>query len=203
MDQAEAQQDISHQWIDPDFAEAIADPLRFKIMGELTLETMSAKQFADKFPKFTYSMVHKAFRKLDELGCIELVATKSGGSRRSAKERFFRTTRRAFFGQETWAKFPLHVRECASAVTFENFFGRVSDAIQSGTMDSRTDRHASWTPLQLDQRAWEDVVADLAAFFASLTVRQAEASARLLESQEVSIQATVGLACFESPSHRP
>lgn len=188
-------------WVDPDFAEAMADPLQMKIIGELTLRPMSAKLFSEAFPDYTYSMVQKAFRKLLALDCIERVDAKTGGDRRGGVEQFYRPTRRAIFNHETWAKLPLAIRQPATAMTFQNFFGRVSDAIEQGTMDARTERHASWSPLQLDEKGWEDLISDCAALFGLAQKRQAEASNRLAESGGRSFPVTFGLACFESPEH--
>jgi hypothetical protein len=203
MEFAQSNREAPQWWVDPAFAEAMADPLRVKIMGELGLRVMSAKQFADAFPECPRSKVYKAFRKLRKLGCIELVETRSGGRRRSAKEHFYRATQRAFFNKEIWANIPRSVREPATAVTLDHYFRRVSDAVEAGTMDKRTDRHVSWTALQLDQQGWDGLIGDFAEFLASSTGRQAESSARLVESGEEPISVTMGLSCFESPKPSP
>ena len=203
MEFARSDTDAPQWWVDPAYAEAMADPLRLKIMGEVTVRVMSATQFAREFPEYPHSKVYRAFRKLRKLRCVELVETKSGGKRRSAKEHFYRATQRAFFSKETWAKIPRSARELATAVTLDHYFRRVSDAVEAGTMDKRADRHISWSPFQLDQQGWDGLIADIAEFLASSTKRQAESSARLVESGEEPISVTMGLSCFESPKPSP
>jgi DNA-binding transcriptional ArsR family regulator len=177
----------------------MAHPLRVKILGELSQRIMSVKQFADVFPKYSYSQIYGHFRKLRELGFIELVEIKSGGRRRSAKEQFYRATERAFFDQTAWAALPASIRRGATAETLSNYIARVSEAIKIDTMDARPDRHVSWTDGHYDEQAWDETIRDLKEFLERIPRRQAEASTRLAESGEEPIRVTIGLSCFESP----
>lgn len=189
----------SHRWIDPKLARALANPIRVTILGELTQRVMSGKEFADAFPQFTSRQVYGHFATLEELGCIEVVETKSGGKRRSATERFYRATDRAWFDKSSWARIPLSLREGATGQTLTNYFNRVSESIEAGIMDRRTDRHVSWTDVHFDQQAWEETIEELNEVLERIPARQADAALRLAASGEEPIRATVGLACFESP----
>lgn len=189
--------------VDERLVKAIAHPLRIKILSELNQRVMSVKQFADAFPKYSHSQIYSHFRKLERLGCIELVETKSGGSRRGATERFYRATERAWFDQSSWERLPASIRRGATAEAVTNYIERVSEAMEAGTIDIRPERHISWTDVHFDEQAWNETLEEIEELCARLPERQAEAAVRLAESGEEAIRATVGLSCFESPQASP
>jgi len=85
----------------------------------------------------------------------------------------------------------------------ETLLARVKDAQEAGTLDERPDSHLTWTPLALDQRGWDAMIARVDALFYSLFEEQEEANARMAESGEEPIPMTVGLLAFASPKRAP
>jgi len=76
-------------------------------------------------------------------------------------------------------------------------------AIEEGTFDRREDRHFTWTPLGLDEKGWKEAMGLLEETLEKLGKIEAKAGDRMAKSGEESIQVTVALAGFESPSDAP
>jgi len=180
-------------------AKALSNPLRLRIIDVLSNRVMSASQFARAYPQYTYNQVHKQFRKLIEYDLLELVEEKTGGRRRSAVERFYRAKARSIFSQKSWARIPPQLRTGVTANTFATYTDRVAEAMDAGTIDSRTDRHFTWSDPELDEQAWLETIGDIEELFRLLPIRQAESAQRLALSGGEPIPTTIGLTCFVSP----
>lgn len=183
-------------------AVVFADPIRLKIVSELFMREMSPTQFYDTFGGGSLSRVDRHFKRLAEHGWLRLVRKASGGRRRGATEHFYRAPELAIFDPETWALLPDSLRSEFSWRIFEQFAERVKEALEAGTFDARSDRHFTWTPLVLDEQGRERVIAAIAALFTSLFEEQDDARLRIAKSGEKPMQATVGLAAFDSPNRR-
>jgi len=146
------------------------------------------------------SRVDRHFKRLAEHGWLRLVRKVSGGRRRGATEHFYRAPELAIFDPETWALLPVSLRSEFSWRIFEQFAERVKAALETGTFDARPDRHFTWTPLILDERGRERVIIAVNALFASLFEEQNDARLRIAKSGENPMEATVGLAAFDSPN---
>jgi hypothetical protein len=180
-------------------AKALAHPLRVRILVELNQRVMSVTGFVRMFPEHSHSKVYGHFRTLEEYGCIELIETKSGGRRRGGVEHFYRATQRTLFDQTSWPTLPGSAKQQMTGAAFTTYAERVVDAINAGTIDTRSDRHFTWSPGHFDQQAWDETIEDLEEVFERLPKRMADAAARLAERGEESIPVTVAMACFESP----
>ena len=166
------------------------------------MREMSPTQFYDTFGGGSLSRVDRHFKRLAEHGWLRLVRKASGGRRRGATEHFYRAPELAIFDPETWALLPDSLRSEFSWRIFEQFAERVKEALEAGTFDARSDRHFTWTPLVLDEQGRERVIAAIAALFTSLFEEQDDARLRIAKSGEKPMQATVGLAAFDSPNRR-
>ncbi|MCW2987406.1 MAG: hypothetical protein JWM24_344 [Solirubrobacterales bacterium] len=183
-------------------AVVFADPIRLKIVSELFMREMSPTQFYDTFGGGSLSRVDRHFKRLAEHGWLRLVRKASGGRRRGATEHFYRAPELAIFDLETWALLPDSLRSEFSWRIFEQFAERVKEALEARTFDARSDRHFTWTPLVLDEQGRERVIAAVNALFTSLFEEQNDARLRIAKSREKPMQATVGLAAFDSPNRR-
>lgn len=180
-------------------AKVFSEPLRIKIVAELNVREMSPKQFFEEFGGGSLPRVSRHFEVLVKYGWLYLVRKESGGMRRGGVEHFYSATQPAIFYNDTWSSLPGSMKEMVSAGIFEELGARIKEAIASGTIDARDDRHFTWTPLRLDQRGWDTVVASIDALFESLSKEQENAALRMAESGEEPIPMTVALAGFESP----
>jgi hypothetical protein len=67
------------------------------------------------------------------------------------------------------------------------------------TFDSRTDRHLSWTAMEVDERGWSELMTTLAGTFGDVVKIRHETVGRVSGSRKRLIPVTVGLLGFESP----
>ncbi len=177
-----------------------ADPLREQIVCELFIREMSPSEFHAEFGGGSVPRVDRHFKRLAEHDWLTFVRSESGGHRRGSTEHFYRATDLAVLDNETWSHLPHSVQAAYSRRNFGQLAQRVRDALTAGTFDCRPERHLSWTPLLLDRRGWERLVANVDALFESLADEQADARLRVLGSGESLFPTTVALAAFESPS---
>ena len=181
-------------------AKAMAHSLRIRILVELNKRPMSPTQFAWEIGGASLSNVSRHFRILKELGCIELEEVKTGGRRRGGQEHFYRAVQRSLFDESVWANLPNSLRAEVTVSAVSTYIERVSEAIASGTMDSRDDRHFTWTAMHYDEDAWGTMNKRIERLFKRSLEIQTESLGRLERSGEAPIPVTVALACFESPS---
>lgn len=178
-------------------AKVFASQMNLKILTELNLRIMSPSEFAVEFGGDPRSNARR-FRTLAKEGWLEKVEERSGG-RPGAPEILYRAVRRAIYDTRRWSEVPQEVREGDSWRIFEQMAGQVHEAFRCRTFDSRPDRHLTWAHLVLDQRAWEQAIANVDQCFHDVFQEQNRARTRLLGSEERPVIATVALATFESP----
>jgi DNA-binding transcriptional ArsR family regulator len=191
--------------IDRDFTARIArvfsSEINLKIVTELGLREMSASEFAEQFGGGEIPEISRRFRMLAENGWLIKVREETGGKRRGGVQRVYRAARPAIFDTHTWAQVPDTIRETFSWRIFEQLAEQVREAMDTGTFDSRPDRHQTWTPVLLDQVGWEQVISMIDMAFYEVLEEEQKAKQRLARSKEEPVIATVYLAAFESPIH--
>ena len=176
-----------------------AEPIRLKIVTELFFREMSPAQFRKEFGGLSKSAIERHFKKLTEYGWLRRVRpAREGGP--GAPGNLYRATELAVFDLQTWSELPYPVRAAFSWTTFKQLRERVEASMNAGMFDARSDRHLSWTPLVLDERAWQEVIGALDALFEWLFEEQQDAKLRLASSKdERSFLSIVSLIGFESP----
>lgn len=188
---------------------ALKHPLRVRILEILNEGPRSPSQFVEEglIPKDSYSSYQQAlslasyhFRELQKEGCLEVIESIP---RRGAIEHVYRGLARVFVDDAEFEQMDPPDRRQLSRISLQGMVARADRAIAEGTFDARADRHLTWLPMQLDERAWEEVIATLAATFAQLTVIREDARDRLAASGEAVIPATVAMLGFESPPPPP
>ncbi len=182
-----------------------ADPLRIKILGELSMRDMSPKQFFEEFGGGSLSRVARHFKALAEYDWLELVDEKSGGARRGAVEHFYRATGPGVFDESNWADLPETLKEMMTWQVFATYSERFKEAMEAGTIDARDERHLTWSPALYDQLGWERILAKTMALYEFISEEQEEAKLRMAKSGEEPIPVIVALSVFETPksSDRP
>jgi DNA-binding transcriptional ArsR family regulator len=182
-------------------AKVFADPLNLKIVAELNLRQMSPTQFWHEFGGSSKQDLDRRFKKLTEFGWLFKAGEKSGGRRRGATEHFYRAASPVVFDNQSWSEVPDSIRTDFSWRIFEQLAEQVTNAMSAGTFDARPERHLTWSLLSLDEPGWQRVVAAVDGLFRSLFEEERHAKARISESGEPTLRATVALAAFESPPH--
>jgi len=184
-------------------AKVLADPEALQILAQLNVREMSPKQFHDEFGGASLASIGRRFKKLARGGWLKLVREERGGKRRGATEHFYRAIGPAILDTDDWSKLPNSLKATLTWKTFEQLRERVQQAMGAGTFDARVDRHLSWTPLLLDQRGWETVLAAVNTLFHTVLIEARSAEQRMVETGEEPIEATIALAAFESPKTGP
>jgi hypothetical protein len=160
---------------------------------------MSATQFArEAGGSVTPQKASQHFRYLEKLGCLELVEIKTGGRRRGGRERIYRAVQRSLFDDSAWQSLPKSLQDEVTSETFSTYIKQVAEALAAGTIDTRQDRHFTWTAMHLDQEGWDELVRRTDELFDFSLKLRIQAALRMAKTGEEPIPTTVAYACFES-----
>ncbi|HET9675971.1 MAG TPA: helix-turn-helix domain-containing protein [Solirubrobacterales bacterium] len=178
---------------------ALAHPTRLEILNLLGYRDASPKDFALAHG-MEIPQVSPHFRKLAELGFIELVRTRPV---RGSTEHIYRRVRRPVFSDSDWLLLPEEVRQIIASTTMGGLVDQMTLALQAGTLTARPNTHLSWWRMRLDEQGWKEVTAYLKATFDAIEKARKRSAERMRVSGELGFEATAALAGFESPSEEP
>lgn len=184
-------------------AVVFAVELRLKIIIELYMREMSAKQFYEEFGGGSPTRVNQNFRTLAKEGWLRWVRSEGpGGNRRGGVEHFYRATEPAFFDAETWALVPYSVRVTSTLNLFKAVAPRLRADVEEAIRDGkRPRRELSCADFLLDEEGWKRATEAVSAQFARLFEEQEDARRRTLHSGEDLMRADVFLIAFQSPGN--
>jgi len=190
----EGTKDVTSQ----DLVRALSHPTRVRILGVLSHRNISPSDFAREEGEVVTNVSYH-FRELAKLGFAEIVETRPV---RGSMEHIYCGTRRALFGDDDWRQMPKPLQRVITGTVFHDMVGRMSEAIEAGTFDSRDDSHFTWSPVSLDEQGWTRMMAILGTAFEEIAEVEVEAAERLARDGSEPIPATIVLAGFESPKSR-
>lgn len=172
-------------------------PVRIKALTILTERVASPKEIAGEIGEPKPGNVSHHVRVLEDHGLVEEVDSKQ---RRGATEHFFKAVERP----AVWdlAQLSRQEREDFSAFIIACMNGDYLAALHSGSLDERTDRHLSRTPMQLDERGYLDWIAALDSMLERSMEIQAESDGRRSHSGEKAMAVASHLAGFPMPIGR-
>jgi DNA-binding transcriptional ArsR family regulator len=107
----------------------------------------------------------------------------------------YRATARAMFSDSAWSSLSPETKAGISATMFQVLTNRVSDALLSGTFDSKNTRHLSVSTVAVDEEGWHEVAGLLASLFHRVEELEGESHDR----GGPLVPMSVGLLGFESP----
>jgi DNA-binding transcriptional ArsR family regulator len=181
--------------VDPRIAKALSHPMRARILGILDERVASPNEIAEmideRLPNVSYHV-----RALVDLDCIELVDT---AQRRGAIEHYYRAVVRTFFSDRDWQRLPRTGRQAISSAALQAIWKDVSEALEAGTFESRSDRHLSHNDVVLDQEGWQAVAKLLRGMIGEVEKVASASAARLERSGESGIPTTLVAMQFELP----
>ena len=185
-----------------DIVKALAHPLRVRILAVLERRTASPNQLATELG-VPLGNVSYHVRMLARIGLIKLVSRRQ---RRGAIEHFYKAAARTVISDETWAGIPDYVKGAMVQAGLAQTIGYLQAAAQDGGFNRR-EAHFSRTTLEVDEEAWKEVSADLAAVFAKISALSEKTAERLAEDPhgEDRRTATVVMMLFEGgePAESP
>jgi DNA-binding transcriptional ArsR family regulator len=155
-------------------AKALAHPLRVQLLTALNEGVASPNELAKKLGE-PLTNVSYHVRMLHDLGCIELVDTEP---RRGALEHYYRAIVRPFFDDREWKRLPKNARGSISDTVLQLVWDDAAEAIKTGLMDERDDRHLSRTVVCVDEQGWQDLNDLLADTLDKAMQIQADAASR-------------------------
>jgi DNA-binding transcriptional ArsR family regulator len=180
--------------VDPRIAKALSHPMRGRILSILNERVASPNEIAEmigeRLPNVSYHV-----RALQSLGCIELVRT---AQRRGAIEHYYRALVRPLFSDRDWKRLPRSARQAVSDVGLQMIWEDTSDAMRTGTFESRADRHLSRTPLVLDEQGWGEVNGLLHKVHAEAEAIAKKSARRLAGADDQGIPTRLVMMHFES-----
>jgi len=181
----------SEQDLETRMAKALAHPLRARILTRLNERVASPNELSRELGE-PLGNVSYHVKALLELRCVELVDT---AQRRGAIEHYYRAITRARLDHSAFKKLPASVRGEISGQTVEEAIGDISQAFKAGTFDARTDRHASFTRLTLDEQAFGELTEAVAQLLDRALELQSESAGRRNNGNSAD-QVVTGLGLF-------
>ena len=136
-----------------ELVKALSHPLRFRILEILNRKTASPRDLSEEIGAKLGDVAYHV-GKLRELGCVELVRTEP---RRGATKHFYRATTRAMLDSVQFAELPVSLRRQIFGQEVQVIGQHIAEAAAAQGFD-RHDLHVSWTHLDLDERAYREVV---------------------------------------------
>jgi DNA-binding transcriptional ArsR family regulator len=180
--------------VDPRLAKALSHPMRAQILAILNERVASPNEISEaigeRLPNVSYHV-----RALDELGCIELVRT---AQRRGAIEHYYRAIERPYFSDRDWKRLPRSARKSLSDVALQMIWDEVSDAIEAGTFEARTDRYLTRSPLTLDEQGWSELNKLLGQLLDQAERIASQSGKRLAKADETGISTRLVMMHFEA-----
>lgn len=169
-------------------------PVKF-VNGE-----MWPRGFSFKSRQHALSHVSYHFRALERAGCISVVDTHQ---RRGATEHVFRGSGSHYYSDEEFARMSPDQRRGLSLSALQSLVARVDCALLSETLDTRADRHVTVTPMGLDERGWEELMAMMGRCMEESERIRSAARERLARSGDEPVPVTFSILGFESPPPAP
>jgi DNA-binding transcriptional ArsR family regulator len=190
-----ASKGAEEEMIDQDLVKALAHPMRVRILEALQGRTASPTELAKRF-KESLGVVSYHINSLLEIECIEQVRTQP---KRGTIEHFYTAKPRSFIGDQEWRRAPLSVRGGVTSEAIRTFVGKIGDAIDADTIDSRDDTTLNWMPMTVDEQGWRETAEILDRALRDLMTVAAESRERLGEADGIPV--VTGMAAFEAPPH--
>jgi DNA-binding transcriptional ArsR family regulator len=174
---------------------ALAHPIRLQLLAVMGYKLMSPKEFA-LLRGESASKVSHHFRRLEELGFIELVRTRPV---RGAIEHTYRRVMQVVFSDRDWLVLPDEARQIIASTTLRELVGHITEALQAGTITALPNPHIAWWRRRGDELCWMEMAQILDATHNAVEQAWERAEQRMLKSGDGGFEMTVALLGFESP----
>jgi hypothetical protein len=183
--------------VDPRLVKAISNPLRVEILVECSLAPISQSEFRTRQGnRHSAQLISHHFDVLVECDTITVAFSRRV---RGTKVNYYEATARALFSEEDFIHLPEALKGSFSALILSTFQENVHESLLANVFDSYAERHASWSPLQLDLIGFLKICGRLDEIFYALKAEQEAAEERMKRSGERPMHVTVGMFGFETP----
>jgi DNA-binding MarR family transcriptional regulator len=173
-----------------------ANSLRVRIIAACNQREVTPKEIAEQ-EKVPVATVNYHFHALEKEGWLRISRKEPA---RGFQRHFYVADRQKVITDQEFDKMNAKEQREVSEATLRDFLDRCKEALEAGTMDRRSDSHLSWSPFQLDEQGWKDLMNEGERVMERSFEIQEESLARLRKSGEEPIPTTFALAGFESPA---
>jgi len=160
--------------VDQRLIKALGHPLRQRLLHELNQRTASPNELAQVLDE-PLGNVSYHVKILAECEAIELVATNPV---RGAVEHFYRAAAVPRLDEKQWRQLPASARRALFNQTLSQIWEHVLEANKDGGFED-TRVHVAWTPLELDDRGFDQMDRAIESFIDRALAIQAQARTRL------------------------
>jgi DNA-binding transcriptional regulator GbsR (MarR family) len=174
----------------------MAHPYRVLALNFLSKRAVASPKEIALASNVELSKMSYHVRELAKTGWLELVKTEP---RRGATEHYYRSTKQAIFASDEWVQVPKQIRESITAAHLGEVGNAISDALESGTFEARTDRHAALLEFAGDEEGWSETAELLDETLERLLEIRAKSAERLQEAgdEQARVPIVVTLHGFE------
>jgi DNA-binding transcriptional ArsR family regulator len=173
----------------------LSHPVRVECLTVLAKRIASPRELSEILDH-DLSNISYHVRVLDELGLIELVKEEPV---RGAVAHFYKAAERPILSESEWQQLPPEVRTAISIYGWDLLIDDVSEAVESGTFDSRADRHLSRASILLDSEGFNRLSGLMEELVESVIAEEAAAAKRMNRSGEKPLHAIAATALFPMP----
>jgi DNA-binding transcriptional ArsR family regulator len=177
----------------------VRHPLQVRILAACNQREVTAREIASK-EKMPVTTVGYHFQTLEKNGYLR-VARKERA--RGFVRHYYVADRQAVITDKEFEQMSPAERGKMSNAVLLDMLGRAGQAMKAGTLDARGDSHLSWSPMELDEEGWKELIGESTRMLERSFEIQAAASARLRKTGARPIHTTFTLAAFESPDPEP
>jgi hypothetical protein len=172
--------------------------IQIEALTILTERVASPKEVAVKLglPVAKAGHVSYHIKELVKRGLVDLIRTEP---RRGALEHFYGAIEPLVVMDNDAKRLSFEQRLIYSSWIINRINDDLLVALESGTIDQRTDRHLSRFPLRLDEEGYQAVITNYRDVFHRTREIQAESDDRLLRTGGVGKPFSAVLACFPMP----
>jgi Helix-turn-helix domain len=183
--------------IDPNVGIVAKDPLRVQILSIATHRQIAPSEFARE-AGIALNVASYHFRVLRKHGFLEIVAEVPV---RGSTKHMHIATKSGFISDADWGQVEQALRPGVAGQILQDFNGRVSQAMETGTLYTRDDACLYWAPGSVDEIAWPELVSMIAWAIEESKRFQVETVERRAngDSQD-SFPVTFAIAGFPSPT---
>lgn len=184
--------------IDPNVSVVVKDELRIQILSVAIQRLYAPSEFA-RDADIALNVASYHFKVLKDHGILELVETVRV---KGTLKHMYRATKSGFISDADWGEVANALRPGVAGAILQDFNGRVTQAIETGTLFSRVDACIYWAPRDLDEIAYLEQVKMIAWCIEESKRLEVETVERRCNGEsEGSFHTTFAIAGFPSPTH--
>ncbi len=178
---------------------APANSLRVRIVAACIQREVTPREIAER-EQIDVAIVGYYFHDLEQEGYLRVSRQEPA---RGFKRNYYVADREKVVLDEEFARMVGAERYEVTEAVLRDLLLACRDALEAGTFDARSDSHLSWSPFDLDEEGWKELMSELTRMLERSSEIRAEAKVRLRKSGERPIRTILALAGFEGAPLKP